>query len=242
MVTAKRIEKIEKRNFMKAIILAAGMGKRLQDVSGGLPKSIIKVGEKSIIHNQIESCKKAGIDKFVFVVGYKGKQLQEHILEVCTTEEAVFVYSLYLCREHFDEDFIYFNGDVMFQSKLLDLIVKPSSHSQLLLETKSCAEEEVKMVVDENNRVVEIGKELPVSRCAGEFIGIAKFNQDILPEFQKALEQSIAMNQENNYFEFAVDILAKNVFLEAVPTQGIPCLEIDFPEDLQMAREMFKKE
>jgi choline kinase len=150
------------------------------------------------------------------------------------------LYSLYLCKEYFTEDFIYFNADVMFESKLLDLIVKPSTHSQLLLETKSCAEEEVKMVIDENNRVEDIGKELPVNRCAGEFIGIAKFNQDILPEFQKALEQGIAMNQENNYFEFAVDILAKNVFLEAVPTQDIPCLEIDFPEDLQMAREMFK--
>jgi choline kinase len=236
---------------MKAIILAAGMGKRLQDASAGLPKSMIKIGDKSIIHNQIESCKQAGVDDFVFVLGYKSKQLQSHILEVCSQENTTFVenpvyettntlYSLYLCKEYFTEDFIYFNADVMFESKLLDLIVKPSTHSQLLLETKSCAEEEVKMVIDENNRVEDIGKELPVNRCAGEFIGIAKFNQDILPEFQKALEQGIAMNQENNYFEFAVDILAKNVFLEAVPTQDIPCLEIDFPEDLQMAREMFK--
>ncbi|MDY6915029.1 MAG: phosphocholine cytidylyltransferase family protein [Candidatus Cloacimonadota bacterium] len=235
---------------MKAIILAAGMGKRLQDVAEGMPKSMIKIEKKSIIHNQIESCRQVGINNFVIVVGYKAKQLKEHILEVCSPEEVTFVlnkvyettntlYSLYLCKEYLTDDFIYFNADVMFKSELLKLIAESSTNSQLLLETKSCAEEEVKMIIDENNRIEEIGKDIPISQCAGEFIGIAKFKKEVIPEFQKALEQGIAMNQENNYFEFAVNILAKNVFLEAVPTQNIPCLEIDFPEDLQMARKIF---
>ena len=56
---------------MKAIILAAGIGKRLQKISEGLPKSIMKIGQSSIIHHQIESCLRVGIINFVIVLGYK---------------------------------------------------------------------------------------------------------------------------------------------------------------------------
>ena len=45
--------------------------------------------------------------------------------------------------------------------------------------------------------------------------------------------------QENNYFEYAVDLLARDVILKAVPTDNIPCIEIDFPKDLAKAKEMF---
>ena len=132
---------------MKAIILAAGMGKRLLEVSGGLPKSMIRIGEKSIMHRQIESCQKVGIEKFVFVLGYRKADLQAHILEKLAPENAVFIenpiydktntlHSLYLARKQFDDDFVYFNADVLFQSDLLQKIAGKSEFSQLLLETK----------------------------------------------------------------------------------------------------------
>ncbi|MCF7867167.1 MAG: phosphocholine cytidylyltransferase family protein [Candidatus Cloacimonetes bacterium] len=236
---------------MKAIILAAGMGKRLQKASDGKPKSMIKIGEKSIMHHQLESCQQVGIKDFVFVLGYKKDELKQHILEKIDQENAVFIenpiynktntlYSLYLTRKQFDDDFIYFNADVLFQSKLLKKISSPSQYSQLLLETKSCGEEEVKMIIDDNMKILEIGKKLPIPKCAGEFIGIGKFKKEILPKFIEHLQYGVDNDQANNYFEYAVDLLAKDVTLQAVPTDGIPCIEIDFPEDLRRAREMFE--
>jgi choline kinase len=235
---------------MKAIILAAGMGKRLQRVSGGSPKCMIKIGRKSIIHHQIESCQEVGIKDFVVVVGYKQEVLQSHILEILDESRVVFVensiydttntlYSLWLTRFHFDDDFIYFNADVLFGSNLLEKISGNSKYSELLLETKSCADEEVKMIIDDDNRILEIGKKLEISRCAGEFIGIGKFKRNILPQFAKYLQYGVDTGQDNNYFEYAVDLLAKDVVLKAVPTDDIPCIEIDFPEDLAKAKEMF---
>lgn len=236
---------------MKAIILAAGMGNRLHNVSGGMPKSMIKIGTQSIMHHQIESCKQVGITDFVFVLGFKMEVLKSHILEKLNAKNATFVenpiydktntlYSLYLTRELFDDDFIYFNADVLFQSKLLEKISGKSEYSQLLLETKSCAEEEVKIIIDSNLRILEISKKLPIPKCAGEFIGIGKFKKDILPKFAEYLQFGVDNGQANNYFEYAVDLLAKDVVLQAVPTDGIPCIEIDFPEDLERARKMFE--
>jgi len=237
---------------MKAIILAAGIGKRLQKVAGDIPKSMIQIGEKSIIHHQLESCKKVGITKFVIVLGYKKDILKAHILEKINATNVTFItnpiydktntlYSLWLCCDLLTEDFIYFNADVIFGKNLLEKISRKSEYSQLLLETKSCAEEEVKMVIDKENRILEIGKQLEIEKCAGEFIGIGKFNKNILSEFKKFLQYGIDNKQENNYFEYAVNLLAKEVVLNAIPTDDIPCIEIDFPQDLERARQLFSK-
>ncbi|MCK4654286.1 MAG: phosphocholine cytidylyltransferase family protein [Candidatus Cloacimonetes bacterium] len=235
---------------MKAIILAAGIGKRLQQISEGLPKSMIKIGKSSIIHHQIESCLRVGITKFIIVLGYKKKKIEKHVLEKINEKQVVFVenpvydktntlYSLWLTRNYFNEDFIYFNADVLFQKTLLEKIVNKSNHSELLLETKSCLHEEVKIIIDENSRILEIGKNLDVAKCAGEFIGIGKFKKDVLPKFAEYLQFGVDTGQSNNYFEYAVNLLVKDVILKAVPTDGVPCIEIDFPEDLEKAKEMF---
>ena len=235
---------------MKAVILAAGMGKRLQEASGGLPKSMITIGKSSIIHHQLESCMNVGIKDFVIVLGFKMEQLKAHILEKINSEQVTFIenpiydttntlYSLWLTRDHLDDDFIYFNADVLFQSGLLKKISKSSLYSQLLLETKSCAEEEVKMIIDGEMRILQISKQLPIPKCAGEFIGIGKFNKDIIERFVHYLQFGVDNEQSNNYFEYAVDLLSKDKVLKAVSTNGIPCIEIDFPEDLARAKEMF---
>lgn len=234
---------------MKAIILAAGMGRRLSEASGGMPKSMISIGGTSIMHRQIQSCLDVGIQSFVFVLGYKRDELKAHILQKLDASQCTFfenpiygttntLYSLWLTREQFNDDFIYFNADVLFSHELLNKICKPSSHSQLLLETKSCGEEEVKMILD-GDRIMEIGKPLPIPECAGEFIGVGKFNREALPCFARHLQFGVDTGQENNYFEFAVNLLCKDVYLQAVPTDGAPCIEIDFPEDLARALEMF---
>jgi choline kinase len=248
--TSGVIPAIEKeRTHMKAIILAAGMGRRLSEASGGMPKSMITIGDTSIMHRQIQSCLDVGIKSFVFVLGYKRQQLQTHILQKLDASQCTFIenpiygstntlYSLWLTREQFTEDFIYFNADVLFSHELLNKICAPSPHSQLLLETKSCGEEEVKMIL-EGDRIVEIGKQLPIPQCAGEFIGVGKFNKEVLPHFAKHLQYGVDTGQENNYFEYAVDLLSKDAYLQAVPTDGAPCIEIDFPEDLARALKMF---
>ena len=238
---------------MKAIILAAGSGKRLQKASGGLPKSMIVIGGKTIMQRQIEACRMHNIKDFVFVVGFREDDLKAHIKSILKADEnAVYIrndiyndtntlYSLSLTTKEFTDDFIYFNADVVFMPEILSIISKPSKYSELLLETKKCGEEEVKMIIDDDYNILEIGKKLPISECKGEFIGVGKFNKDILPVFEKHLQK--ALDEKIGYttfFEHAVDTMAKEITLKAVPTNDILCIEIDFPEDLKMAKQMFE--
>ncbi len=237
---------------MKAIILAAGLGKRLQDASNGLPKTMIRIGESSIIHRQIDSCLEIGIRDFVFVLGFKKEIVKEHILNKIGDLNPKFIinpifdktntlYSLWLTKKEMNDDFIYFNADVVYDKKLLIKLTDDSQYSQLLVETKKCSEEEVKVIINDDMHILEIGKKLDVNRCAGEFIGIARFKKKVIIYVIKSLQTGVDQGYSNSFFEYAVNKLTDKHILLAVPTAGFNCLEIDFPEDLEKARKIFSK-
>lgn len=233
---------------MKAIILAAGRGMRLNEGRSSIPKSMEKIGNQSIIHYQIQQCLNLGIQKFVIVVGYEKVLLTEHVLKIINSNQVHFVentnyentntlYSLYLTGKYFSEDFIYFNADVYFHPDLLRKIVNENGRSELIIESKKCGEEEVKVRI-ENDRIVEIHKQVSLEKADGEFIGIGKFAKRDLPPFYEALEMSALNGHHNNYFEYAVNMISPICHLYPVYTESLPCIEIDFQDDLKKAREI----
>ncbi|MCK9329876.1 MAG: phosphocholine cytidylyltransferase family protein [Candidatus Cloacimonetes bacterium] len=237
---------------MKAIILAAGKGMRLNnDERSAIPKSMENINGISIMHYQLNNCLKNGIKKFVIVVGYKKELLIEHVLEVLKEEQVYFVenpiydktntlHSLYLTLRFMCEDFIYFNADVLFHPFILRKLVNGEDSSLLMIEKKPVGDEEVKVII-ENDIIKEIHKQVDIKKAVGEFIGIAKFVKQDLPSFKDCLEFGVYNNQSNNYFEYAVNMMAQDRQLKAIYTDGLPCIEIDYPEDLKKAKEeLFK--
>jgi len=233
---------------MKAIILAAGRGMRLHNGDATTkPKSMEDINGITILHYQIKNCLKLGITKFVIVVGYQKDLLMSHALEVLDEQQVAFVenerfattntlYSLYLCQRFMCEDFIYFNADVLFHPFLLRKLVKGEDVSLLMIEKKPTGEEEVKVRV-EDDIIKEIHKKIDPALALGEFIGIAKFAEQDLPCFKECLEMGVYNQQENNYFEYAVNLMCSDRQLHAIYTDGLPCIEIDYPEDLKRAKE-----
>ena len=233
---------------MKAIILAAGRGMRLNSGDrSAIPKSMENINGVSIIHYQIRNCLKQGILKFVVVVGYQKEVLINHVLEVLKEEQVAFVenelfaetntlYSLYLARRFMCEDFFYFNADVLFHPFLLRKLVKGEDANQLLVEKKTVGEEEVKVRV-ENGIIKEIHKGIKPELAEGEFIGIGKFVERDLDCFKECLEFGVHNGQSNNYFEYAVNMMCMDRELQVLYTDGLPCIEIDFPEDLRKAKD-----
>lgn len=237
---------------MQAIILAAGKGSRLAAESNGLPKPMVMVGAQSIIHYQIKTCLQKGIKRFVIVVGYQKEILISHILELLLPSQVSFIenpiydktntlYSLYLASQFLKQDSLYFNADVMFEPGLLDQLLDCKLSSILVEQKDDCEIEEVKVKMDQDHFLKEIGKTLPLSVSDGEFIGIACFRLDILHFLLQSLKSGIEAGEHNHFFELAVNRLCQKKPIKCILTNGLPCLEIDFPEDLMQARLIFGK-
>lgn len=227
---------------MKAIILAAGIGRRL-----GLdhPKCMVDVGGMSIIQRQLRAFRANGVEDFVFVVGFQQQMLRDHLkdepgrlvfLENERFAETNTIYSLDLAREHLADDVFYCNADVVFDQRLpARLLGEPRSSVAIVVHP--CTEEEVKVRIA-GDRIGAIGKDVSLKDCAGEFIGVARFRDRAARMLAAALADWVQQQgMVNEYFESALNDVCGQEGIRAVDVSDLPCIEVDFPRDLALARE-----
>lgn len=232
---------------MKAIILAAGKGTRL-DGAAVKPKCLVEIGGSTLLHRQIETLRNLDIDKIVVVVGFGAESIFEECdSEIEFVENSDFastssLYSLWLAREHLTGGFVVLNCDVLFHPQMLADLLGSTHPDALLLsdtETAPLGDEEMKVKV-KDQLVVDISKAMDPSEADGENVGVVKFSANgakLLVEYMNKLLEAGAIK---DWAPRAFREFAQHHPLYALSTRGLPWIEIDFPEDYQRAvKEIF---
>ena len=239
---------------MKAVILAAGVSRRLYPVTYEIPKCLITVGHQTILDRQINALKSVGITHIIMVVGYYRESIIDHVKTQFPDMSFEFVinhhyfetntgYSLRLCNASINnEPFLLMNADVLYPEEVLNRIINSDYDTILAVEIKPCGREEVKVIEGENNRLVAIGKELIEDNSLGEFIGVAKFSAEFSAAFAKSLDYLISSGGTADYFEAAISPLMSKYKVYHEDVSDLPCIEIDFIEDLEKARELVQSD
>jgi choline kinase len=239
----------------KAIILAAGQSTRLRPLTDDKPKCLLPMGPKTILDWQLEALQSIDVTDVLLVVGYRKEMIQEHIAKWHPNVHATYVvnndfkttntlFSLNLALAQHDGDFYYLNADVVFDHQILQRLASLSGGGYLAVDRKQCREEEVKVIVS-GEQITEIGKHLDPDICYGEFIGVAKFTGDFARAFRETVRREAVPGNEMKFFEHALDAMEDKSQMKAVDITGLPCVEVDFPEDYEYAvkevLETFKK-
>ena len=229
----------------RAVILAAGMSSRLRPLTEDKPKCLLQMGPKTILDWQLESLISIGVTEIVMVVGYRREMIESHIERNFPQLKVNYVlnpdyaktntlFSLKLALEAYHGDFYYLNADVVFEEEILKRLAKGTDGGFLAIDRKQCREEEVKVIVQEK-AVLEIGKHLDPAICYGEFIGVAKFTGAFRDLFRETVFEQAVEGNEMRFFEYALDKMQDKSKLYAVDITGLPCVEVDFPEDYEYA-------
>ena len=210
---------------MQAIILAAGIGKRLKDVTEGMPKCLLKIGGKTILERQLDAL--SGFD-VVMVVGYKAdmlKKLYPNLKFVYNPdyETTNTIHSLGLALN--EKDAFVLNGDVIFDKKIIGLMDKPSCAA---VEFKNVHPEEIQVILKGKDDIIRIGKNI---NGTGEAIGIYRFSSKLCVK----LKEQISGMDKNLYYEDAIDKILPMDF-KTVDIGDLAAKEIDFKEDLDQAK------
>ena len=129
---------------MKAVILAAGEGKRLRPFTETMPKVMLPVANKPILEYVVESLKKAGIHEIVIVVGYKKEVIMEHFkdykdvkIEYVTQDKQIgTAHALLQAKKHIKNDFIVVSGDNIIDHKSFINLIKDESKYSILIKTR----------------------------------------------------------------------------------------------------------
>ena len=222
---------------MQAVILAAGVGTRL---GRPFPKSLsmLPTGER-ILGRQIRLFKEAGIRAVTVVVGFKKELIMEEYPVVFYSYNPVFYVtntskSLLHALRHMDGDVLWCNGDVVFDAGILDEIGRAPDENLVCVDKKRCAEEEVKYSLDEAGRIREISK--IVAAPQGEAVGINVVRGRSLPAFVAALDRC----GELDYFEMGLEFLIRRgETVLPLDISAYRCIEVDFIEDWEAAKELF---
>ncbi|MDA2921959.1 phosphocholine cytidylyltransferase family protein [Patescibacteria group bacterium AH-259-L07] len=232
---------------MQAVIMAAGVGSRIKELSNHRPKPLLPINNKPIIEHQVSMLLRQQVKKIIVVVGYK-KNLIEEALAGFPIQ---YVYnpsyrttnvlgSFWFALPHLKDGFFYAHGDTMFEQSILDKLRDSSADLSLAIDRKFCGEEEMKVKL-ENNHVVEINKTMNPKNAHGEFIGIAKISAKALSPIKATTEKFIKEGQRHLFFESVIQEIINDGSLlsEAMDITGAKWNEIDTPEDYNQAIELF---
>ena len=231
---------------MKAIILAAGKGTRLNGVELK-PKCLFEVGGRTLLDRQISALIESKLNDIVIVAGFEAERIRRQcpsqisIVMNSRFAETSSLYSLWLAREHLRDGFVVLNCDVLFHPRLLTKLISSPIHDALLVDlvdknANHLGDEEMKVKLA-NGLVVDIRKDLNPAEADGENVGMVKFSSAGARELVKEMDALISRGFEREWAPRAFREFASRFPLHAIGTGDLPWIEIDFPEDYRNAQE-----
>ncbi|MBA3853415.1 MAG: hypothetical protein C0503_03310 [Gemmatimonas sp.] len=226
---------------MQAVILAAGMGSRLNTMTGGGSKALVEIGGRPLILHTLEALADHGVGPVLVIVGHEADKLQEVIgdrAEVLLNErfaETNSLYSLWLARDWVKGEFLLLNCDLFFDPQILDELLDEPGNVIAYDSTSSRGREQTKVAL-RKRRVVDIGKDLPATSARGESLGMLKFDAGGARTMLATASELIADGHENAWVIEATRIVCRQVEVFGLNVAGHAWAEIDFPYDLDVAR------
>ena len=234
---------------MIGVILAAGMAKRLRPLTDKCPKCLLKVGERTLLERTVDAQLAAGITELVVVTGYRGEMIRDfltahypsltiHFIHNADYEHNNNIYSLWMTRPYTDgKEFLLMDSDILCDPQIISRVLQEEG-TVLALNRHELGEEEIKVIVDDENRVVEISKVCSIQQAIGESVGIEKMTAEYSTALFRELEQMIEG-------EGLIDIFYERAFERLIPqghtfrivdTTDYFSYELDTPEDFERAQ------
>ena len=232
---------------MKVLITAAGLGTRMGNVTHSLNKCLLTVGGKSLLRNLVNNFKKAGISDIFVITGHCAdlveKELKGEVTFIHNSNYAStsILGSVILAQEFLkDSDFIFITGDSLLHPLLIQKMIDSKEKEQILVcvDLKKCDEEDMKIVINDNI-ILDISKEIPISKSNGEYTSLTYLPATISNSFFEAIFQSLKGSKKQYVADILLSLQAKGFKLVPIYTDGLPRIEIDYPKDLDDAQKLY---
>ncbi|MDH4084908.1 MAG: phosphocholine cytidylyltransferase family protein [Nitrospira sp.] len=231
---------------MKAIILAAGVGKRLWEITQHRPKCLIEIGGRSLLHRYLQSLSSVGIRRVDIVVGYKQEMIRAVVEQDSCGLNVTFlvneqfhrgsISSLWIARTAFDDDTIVMDADVLFHREILRRLVSSPHENVLLMDETVKQTGEESMVVVAGGRVIALTKKMPEQYdYAGEGVGFLRVRHADTPRVISSLRDYIDRGIWDMEYEDALLAYFQDVRVGHEKIGGLPWTEIDFIDDVKKA-------
>ncbi len=258
-------EQIQPSLSLKAMITAAGMGTRLRPLTNHLPKAMLEMDGETLLKRQIDVYRQFGIEDIVVIKGYKEKMINYKNVRYHINDNVIgtgiLCGGMFLKEEEIVGSLIFSYCDIIFESEIVSKLLNENSTDIAIVvdvdwkksykgRTFHPEAQAESVLFDNNNYVLEIGKDIPSKELAqGEFIGMLKCNSrgaKLMREyFTKAKEEYLGKQYitaplfEKAYItDFLQDLINNGVSIKCVIING-GWHEFDTVQDYERGKEVW---
>ncbi len=237
---------------MKAVILAAGIASRLRPLTDTTPKCLLKIGERCLLERAFDALIQNGFDEFIIVTGYRQQQIVDFLQTRYPERKVTFIYndryestnniySLWLTRPYADEEeVLLLDSDIVFDPQIVAKLLGSDKADALALNRHELGAEEIKVIADEEQKVVEISKVCSIPEAIGESKGIEKMSATYTKALFQELETMITVEGlDNIFYERAFErLIPQGYSFYVIDTTEFFSAELDTVEDFQQAQKL----
>lgn len=236
----------------RAVILAAGAGRRIATMGWTKPKCLLPCPGGTLLDSMLGNLAAIDVREVTVVVGFEQDLVRQcarrHERRVEFVENTDFAttntaYSLALVRDRLCGDCYYLNADVWFAGTAIERLANCKRRSALLIDPMGRDDEAVKVEFDASGQISAIGKRLESRTAAGEFVGIGLFRTELCEAMQPGLRRIVEIGHGRDwYFERVLNEVLGQVEVRGVELAPGEAFEIDTPEDYREAQRIWSKE
>ncbi len=245
---------------MQAIILAAGMGRRLGEFTADNTKCMLEVNGVRLIDRMLQQLQKLNLSRIVIVIGYEGQKLKNYVSKNYPSSSIQFVennvydktnniYSLWLARGYMaEEETLLLESDLIFEDAILEAAVKTKYTDCALVSEYETWMDGTMVKLDEDNNIINFipKKAFDYNDTSSYYktVNIYKFSKEfIVNHYLPFLEAYIRVLGENEYYEQVLRVitLIDGAGIKGLPITGLHWYEIDDVQDLRIAETIFAK-
>lgn len=251
----------------KAIILAAGQGRRLNNETKDKPKCLIEINGKTILSWITSALRRGGVEDISLVRGYRRELFNVkdiRYLDNLDFKTTNMLYSLFIAREELNDECVISYSDIIYEPWAVRRLLDAKNDIGLLVDVDWSAHyegrrdhpvEQAELVYMEGGRMVRFGKAIAPNEAYGEFVGLLKLSlkgAKILNSQLKRLESRFN-SDERRTFHKAIN--TRNAYLTDMFQELVECgfhlanvdikggwHEIDTEEDLKRVRAFYGRE
>jgi len=234
---------------MQAIILAAGVGRRLASLGSESPKCLLRFDGRSLLHRHLDSLESCGVDRAVIVVGHLREMIEDELasygggVSVETTlneryrQGSILSLRTGLVKADRADSVVVMDADVLYHTEVLRRLVNAPFDNGFLLDERSSAEGEEMMLGVKDGRVHRITRQIGSGwDLVGEGVGFFKVHGSHLDRLTEAIDGLLDQGKLDADYESAIDAFLAEQPAYYVPVADLPWTEIDFDEDVERAR------
>jgi len=189
---------------MRALLLAAGLGRRLGYKTKNVPKALVKIENKEILEHQLSVLRKFNIRRICIVVGYKSdkiinfiKKKKYFIFKIIVNKnyyKTDSAYSFSLAKNFINSNYIHINSDIIFNSSVLKYILKSKRKNILSCRSDLKLGKNMDLIKTINARVMRFDNKY-YPDAEKKVFGLAKVSKELAQNMMKKIEFDIKKNK-----------------------------------------------